>query len=34
MGIKERTLMIGGEYIVKSKPGYGTSIQVIVPFIT
>lgn len=33
MGIKERTLMIGGEYIVKSKPGYGTSILVIVPFI-
>jgi len=34
MGIKERTLMIGGEYVVKSKPGNGTTVLVIVPFIT
>ena len=34
MGIKERTLMIGGEYVVKSKPGHGTTVLVIVPFIT
>ncbi|MEP6616247.1 MAG: sensor histidine kinase [Ginsengibacter sp.] len=33
MGIKERTLMIGGEYLVKSKPGSGTKVLVTVPLI-
>jgi signal transduction histidine kinase len=33
MGIRERTLLLGGKYIVESAPGEGTVIHVSVPFI-
>jgi len=32
LGMKERTLIIGGEYEIKSSPGNGTSITVSIPF--
>jgi PAS domain S-box-containing protein len=31
LGMKERTLMIGGEYKIKGIPGQGTTVEVIVP---
>ncbi|MEP6675426.1 MAG: PAS domain S-box protein [Ferruginibacter sp.] len=31
LGMKERTMMIGGSYRIDSKPGKGTSVHVIVP---
>jgi PAS domain S-box-containing protein len=31
LGMKERTLMMGGVYEIKSKPGKGTTVSVVVP---
>lgn len=31
LGIQERTLLLGGQYVIDSKPGQGTCIQVKVP---
>ncbi len=31
LGIQERTLLLGGQYAIDSKPGQGTCIQVKVP---
>jgi signal transduction histidine kinase len=34
IGIKERTFALGGKYELKSEPGKGTEIKVIIPFLT
>ena len=31
LGMKERTLMMGGEYNIKGRPGEGTTVTVIIP---
>ena len=31
LGMKERTLVMGGEYNIDSKPGEGTTVNVMVP---
>jgi len=32
LGMKERSLMIGGHYNITSKPGSGTTVLVSVPY--
>jgi signal transduction histidine kinase len=31
LGMKERTLVIGGEFEISSRPGKGTSIKILIP---
>ena len=34
LGMKERTLMMGGSYEIKSQPGKGTTVTIAAPFIS